>query len=54
MRVLQKVLPPGMKNTEEANLRAEVLGVGGDFQQRVGTRAEQEIVQQFLVLQNER
>ena len=32
MRVMWKVLPPNVKHTEEADLYAEVPGIGGDFQ----------------------
>ena len=44
MRVLQQVLSPGMQNAEKTNLGAEVLRVGRDLEQRLGTGAEQEIV----------
>ena len=48
-----RVLPPGVKHTEEADLGAEVLGIGGNLQQSRCAGAEQEIVQHFLVLQSQ-
>ena len=53
MRVLLKILPPGMKHTEEADLCAKMLRIGGNFQQSSGTGAEQEVVDDFLVLQGQ-
>ena len=40
----EQVLAPGVENAEDADLRAQVLGVGGDFQQGGGAGGEQEMV----------
>jgi hypothetical protein len=48
-----KVLSPGVKHTQEADLRAKMLGIGGDFLQGCGAGAEQEIVDDLLVLQGQ-
>ena len=44
---------PGMQHGEEADFRAQVLGVGSDLQQSCGAGTEQEIVNDFLVLQSQ-
>lgn len=43
-----------MKHTEKADLGAEMFGVGGNFDQCVGTGAEDQTVEQFFVLQRQR
>jgi hypothetical protein len=50
MRMMQKILAPSMKHTQEADLGAEMLCVRSDLQQSGGTGAEQEIVDDLLVL----
>ncbi len=45
-----EILSPGMQNTEESDLSAEMFGVGRDLQQRCGTGVEQKIVDDFLVV----
>ena len=52
MRMMQKVLAPGMKHTQEADLGAEMFCVSRDLQQRGGTGAEQQVVDDLLVLQS--
>ena len=42
-----------MENAEEADLRAEVFGIAGDFQKCFRTGAKQEIVDDLLVLQGQ-
>ena len=32
MRMSEQVLAPGVENAEDADLRAQVLRIGGDFQ----------------------
>ena len=44
MRVLLEVLIPGMEDAEEADLSAEMLGIAGDLEQRLGAGAEQKAV----------
>src|ERR1700693_2903149 len=43
-----------MENTQEADLRPEVPGVGGDFQQGCAAALEQELEQDPLVLPQQR
>ena len=45
---------PGVEHGEEADARAEVLGIGGDLEQRFGGRAEQQVVDHRLVLVGDR
>ncbi len=54
VRVPLQSLAPGMQNAEEADLGAEVLGIGGDFQQGCGAGFEQELEENFLVLPDQR
>ena len=35
MRMKLQILSPGVQHAEEADLGAEVLGIGGDLQQRL-------------------
>src|SRR5262245_29889536 len=50
MRVPLQSLTPGVKNTQEADLGPEVLGIGCYFQQRLRARLEKEPEQNLLVL----
>jgi hypothetical protein len=43
-----------VKDAEKADLGAEMPGVGGNFDQCVGTGAEQQSVDHFFVLQSQR
>src|SRR5258708_30994667 len=54
MRVKFEFLTPGMQNTEEADFCAEVFGIAGHFEESFCTGAKQEIVEDLLVLQNQR
>jgi hypothetical protein len=47
-------LIPGVEHTEEADLGAEMLGIAGDFEEGFGTGLQQQMVQDFFVLQGER
>jgi hypothetical protein len=40
MRVMLEFLIPGVEDTEKTDLRAQMSGVGGNFDQRVGAAAE--------------
>jgi hypothetical protein len=42
-----------VKDTEKADFGAEVCGIGGNFNQCVGTGAEQQTVDHFFVLQSQ-
>ena len=54
MRVKFEFLTPGMQHAEEANLCAKMLGIAGHFEECFCTGSEQDIVDNFLVLQNQR
>jgi len=51
MGMMFQLLIPTVEHAEEADVGAEMAGITGDFEQRFGTGAEQEIVDDFLVLQ---
>src|SRR5258706_13652091 len=53
MRMNFEFLAPGVQHAEEANLCAEVSRIASDFEKGFGTGAEQEIVEDLLVLQNQ-
>ena len=53
MGVMFEFLIPGVEHTEEADLGAEMLGIASDFEESFGTGLQQEMVQDFLVLQGE-
>ena len=44
MGMSKEILAPGVKNTENADLRAQVLRICRDFQQGGGGGSEQEMV----------
>ena len=50
MRVLGHRRPPGVQHRGETDASAEMLGVFGDRDGRVGSRLEQQIVDHPLVL----
>jgi len=50
MGVMEKILAPGVEHREEADLRAQMLGVGRDGAQRIADLPEQN-VNLLLVLQ---
>ncbi len=54
VRVVGHCRAPAVEHGGGANARAEVLGIGGDRQQRLGGRAEQEVVDDGLVLVGDR
>jgi hypothetical protein len=54
MRMMLELLIPGVKDTEKADLGAEMSGVGGNFKQCVGTGAEDQSVDHSFVLQSKR
>ena len=53
VRMVQQVLSPGVQHTKEANLRAQMLRIGGDGAQRLRRRPEQDIVDHGLVLERD-
>ena len=54
MRVKFEFLTPGMQHAEEADFSTEMLGIARDFEKGFRTGAKQEIVEDFLVLQDQR
>src|SRR5713101_2676087 len=53
MRMKSEFLIPGVQHAEEADLRAEVPGIAGDFQKGFRTGAKQKIVDDLLILQSQ-
>src|SRR5258708_489844 len=53
MRMMLQGLAPGVEHTQETDFRSEMFGVAGDLQQSRGAGAEQEIVDDLLVLQSQ-
>jgi hypothetical protein len=49
VRMVDQRLSPGVQHAQKADLRAQALRIGGDFQQRVGDAPEQQIVERALV-----
>src|SRR5215831_7201095 len=47
---MQQILSPGVEHGEEANLRTQVLGIGGNGAQRLAHRPEQNIVGELFIL----
>ena len=47
--VIQKVLPPGVQDTDEADLCAEMPGILAQFPEGLGNRPEQQIIQDPLI-----
>jgi hypothetical protein len=54
MRVMFEFLIPGVEHIEEADLGVEMLGIASDLEEGFGTGLQQQIVEDFLVLQSER
>jgi hypothetical protein len=52
VRVMQEVLAPGMKHAQEADFCTEMFGIGSYLQQSRGAGAEQEIVNDPLIVQS--
>ena len=53
MRMMIEVLAPGVQHGGNADLRAQMLRVGGDCRQRLGGGLEQEAVDLRLVLERD-
>ena len=50
MRMMIEVLSPGVEDSEEADLSAEMLWIAGDGEERLGSGAEEHVVEGLLVL----
>jgi hypothetical protein len=48
-----EVLSPGMEHAEESDVRSQMLGIARKFEQRSGAGAEEQIVEQPLVLEDQ-
>jgi hypothetical protein len=53
MGMESKLLTPGVQHGEEANFRAKVSRITSDFEKCLRTGAEQQIVDDFLILQGQ-
>src|SRR5260370_7287953 len=54
VRVMLEFLIPGVEHAEEADLGAEMFGITSDLEECFGTGLQQQMVQDFLVVQSER
>ena len=54
VRMMQEFLIPGVKDTEESDLRAEALRVACNLKQCLGAGPEQQSIDLAFVLQRER
>jgi len=54
VRMKHQVLAPGVQHHQTANVRSQVLRIGGDFQERPGGRTKQDAVDHTFVLQCQR
>jgi len=53
VRMMKQVLTPGMQDGKESNLGSEVTRIAGDLLQSLGTGADQEVIEDLLVLQRQ-
>ena len=53
VRMMVQVLAPDMEHGEEADLGAEMLGIGGDDAQRLGCGPQQDGIDRLLVLEGD-
>ena len=53
MRMMQKILPPGVQHTKKADVCTKVFRIGGDLQQCGGAGAKQKTVDDFLVVERQ-
>jgi len=53
MGMEEQVLSPTVQHGEETDLRAQVLGIGGDRAQSLRRSTEENVVDQFFVLIND-
>jgi len=54
VRVKLQTLVPAVEHAEETDLRAKVPGIAGDFEQGLGARVEEQVIDEPLVLECER
>jgi hypothetical protein len=53
MRMEQQVLTPTVQHGQEPDVCAEMLGVGGDLEQGLGSGVEQQVVEDLLIDQGQ-
>jgi hypothetical protein len=53
MRMSEQILTPGMEYRKETDLCPQMFGVGGNLEKRFRTGAEQEVIEDLLVLQRQ-
>ena len=51
VRMMVKVLSPSVEHAKKPDVRTQMFRVAGEFEQRLGTSSEQQIVKQSLILQ---
>ena len=54
MRMQEQVLPPGVQDADETNLRTQSFGIGRHFEHGVRAGAEEQVIQNPGVAQTER
>jgi hypothetical protein len=54
MGMVMEVLSPGVKYGEEAELSAQVSGIGSDLEQGLRSGAQEKMVDKLLVLESQR
>src|SRR5438132_7353108 len=53
VRMEKQVLSPGMQNADDADLRAQMFGIGRDFQQCLRAGSEQQVVEHGRIVQGQ-
>ena len=53
MRMNLQILSPGVQDAEKSDLRAQVLWISCDLQQRCGAGTEQKVIDDLLVVQSQ-
>ena len=49
----EQVLSPGVERADDADLRSQVFGIGGDFEQSLSAGGEQQVVEQSWIFQGQ-
>ena len=52
--VKQQILAPGVEDRKESDLRSKMFGIGGDLRQSLSNRSEQQVVEFFRILPDQR
>src|ERR1700737_1600829 len=53
VRMMEQILAPGMQDRKEPDLRSQVFGISSYLQKSFRTGAEQEVIEDLLVLQRQ-